>query len=180
MVDAAYGVRPAVFGRSRDGSASGEVDLSERRHDLRHGVPVPFASDEHSGYAVDHTATPSGPADLGAVVNARAIQCALSRVCGLCGLSLSSPTGVTTFVGSPEEAEANSFRFPPMHGACAELALTTYPSLGVPVLGQQLVLHEWAVVETGGFELERPARRRPDMHVVFHPNSVRDTRTVEV
>lgn len=161
----------ATSGRGR----AGEPDLSERRHDLRHGVPVPFASDEHAGYAVDHRTSATGPADLGAVVNARAIQCALSRVCGLCGLSMA---GVTTFVGSPADAAANSFRFPPMHAGCAEHALATYPLLRVPVLGQQLVLHEWAVVETGGFELERPARRGQDMHVVFHPNSVLETRTV--
>jgi hypothetical protein len=153
----------------------GAVDLSERRHDLRHGVPVPFASDEHSGYNVDHRQAPTGPADLGAVVNARAIQCALARVCGLCGLSMS---GVTTFVGSPEEAEANTFGFPPMHADCATFALATYPGLGVPVLGQPLVLRDWAVVETGGFELERPARREPGMRVLFHPNSVSDSRTV--
>jgi hypothetical protein len=154
------------------------VDLSERRHDLRHGVPVPFASDEHSGYSVDRaddTNGSVGPADLGGVVNARAIQCALSRICGLCGLSMS---GVTTFVGSPEEAEQNTFVFPPMHAGCASYALETYPALGVPVLGQPLVTREWVVVETGGFELERPTQRGPDMHVLFHPNSVSDRREV--
>ncbi len=151
------------------------VDLSERRHDLRHGVPVPFASDPHAGYGADHRVTPTGPADLGAVVRARAIQCALSRVCALCGLSLS---GATTFVGTVEEAEANAFRLPPMHPDCAELALDTYPRLGVPVLGQPVVQAAWAVVVTGGFDLERPARRGPDMHVLFHPNSVTSTRTV--
>jgi hypothetical protein len=154
------------------------VDLSERRHDLRHGVPVPFASDEHSGYHVDRvddTAGPKGPADLGAVVNARAIQCALSRICGLCGLSMS---GVTTFVGSADDADKNAFVFPPMHADCASYALETYPPLGVPVLGQPLVIRDWVVVETGGFELERPARRGPDMHVLFHPNSVTGRRDV--
>jgi hypothetical protein len=154
------------------------VDLSERRHDLRHGVPVPFASDEHSGYNVDladGTAVPAGAGDLGVVVNARAIQCALSRICGLCGLSMS---GVTTFVGSPGDAERNTFVFPPMHADCASYALETYPPLGVPVLGQPLVTRDWVVVETGGFELERPAQRGPDMHVLFHPNSVSDRRDV--
>jgi hypothetical protein len=156
-------------------------DLSERRHDLRHGVPVPFASDELSGYNVDPDGVPHGASDLGAVVNARAIQCALSRVCGLCGLSLAANGGgPSVFVGAPAESEANTFRFPPMHAACADLALETYPRLGVPVLGQRLVLAEWAVVVTGGFELERPARRGPDMHVVFHPNSVTSRETVAV
>ena len=72
----------------REGRTTGTVDLSERRHDLRHDVPVPFASDPHAGYGVDHRQEPTGPADLGAVVKARAIQCALSRICGLCGKSL--------------------------------------------------------------------------------------------
>ena len=46
------------------------------------------------------------------------------------------------------------------------------------MLGQLLVLPEWAVVVTGGFELERPAKRGPDMSVTFHPNSVTESRTV--
>ena len=165
MVDPAVGVR----------AVPAAIDLSERRHDLRHDVPVPFASDPHSGYGVDHTQPATGPADLGAVVRARAIQCALSRVCGLCGMSMS---GATTFVGSVAEAEANAFKFPAMHPACAQFALDTYPRLGVPVLGQLLVLPEWTVVVTGGFELERPAKRGPDMSVTFHPNSVTESRTV--
>jgi hypothetical protein len=148
-------------------------DLSERRHDLRHGVPVPFASDTHSGYAVDHRRTPTEPADLGAVVKARAIQCALSRVCGLCGMSM---TGTTTFLGSETEAETNTFAFPPMHPHCVDYALDTYPQLGVPVLGQELVRREWVVVETGGFELERPEGRGDP--VLFHPNSVTSTTVV--
>jgi hypothetical protein len=149
------------------------VDLSERRHDLRHDVPVPFASDRFAGYGVDHRQQPTGPADLGAVVKARAIQCALSRICSICGLSMS---GDTTFVGSVSEAEANTFGFPPMHSDCAAFALDTYPALGVPVLGQQLVQEEWSVVVTGGFELERPTERGAP--VVFHPNSVASTETV--
>jgi hypothetical protein len=156
----------------------GTVDLSERRHDLKHDVPVPFASDPRAGYAVDPDKVPPGRADLGAVVNARAIQCALSRICGLCGMSMQSKPGQAVFVGSAAEADANAFRFPPMHADCAGFALDAYGSLGVPVLGQREVLSSWEVVVTGGFELERPARRGPDMHVVFHPNAVSDRRTV--
>ena len=86
------------------------IDLSERRHDLRHDVPVPFASDPFAGYGTDPRLRPTGPADLGGVVKARAIQCALSRVCGLCGLSLATgPAAATTFVGSVAEADANTF-----------------------------------------------------------------------
>jgi hypothetical protein len=154
-----------------------KVDLSERRNDLRHNVPVPFASDPHAGYAVDPHQEPTGPADLGAVVKARAIQCALSRICSLCGMSLATgPSAATTFVGSVAEAEANEFVFPPMHPDCADFALETYSGLGVPVLGQPLVREEWAVVVTGGFELERPMVRGAP--VLFHPNAVSSTRTV--
>ena len=158
-------------------ATSAAVNLSERRHDLRHGVPVPFASDAFAGYGVDTRQEPTGPADLGAVVKARAIQCALSRVCSLCGMSLATgPSASTTFLGSVAEAEANSFAFPPMHPDCADYALETYPGLGVPVLGQPLVRSEWAVVVTGGFELERPTERGAP--VLFHPNAVSGTRTV--
>ena len=162
----------------RAGTPGGvRVDLSGRRHDLRHDVPVPFASDPFAGYGTDHRLPPTGPVDLGGVVKARAIQCALSRVCGLCGLSLATgPAAATTFLGSVAEADANTFAFPPVHMDCAELALDTYPALRVPVLGQRLVLAEWAVVVTGGFELERPAERGAP--VLFHPNSVSSRATV--
>jgi hypothetical protein len=170
VVDAAVGVRTGTTDRP-------QVDLSERRHDPRHRVPVPFASDPFAGYGVDRRQQPSGTTDLGAVVKARAIQCALSRVCGLCGMSLATgPSGTATFVGSVAEADHNTFAFPPMHAACADFALATYPGLGVPVLGQRLVLAEWAVVVTGGFELERPAERGAP--VLFHPNSVTGAVTV--
>ena len=125
MVDQADSVRDGTAARLR-------VDLSERRHDLRHDVPVPFASDPFAGYGTDHRLPPTGPVDLGGVVKARAIQCALSRVCGLCGLSLATgPAAATTFLGSVAEADANTFAFPPVHMDCAELALDTYPALRV-------------------------------------------------
>ncbi len=117
----------AQLGVTRAAVAS-NVDLSERRNDLRHDVPVPFASDAFAGYGVDFRQEPTGPADLGGVVKARAIQCALSRVCSLCGMSLATgPSAATTFVGSVAEADANAFEFPPMHPDCADFALETYP-----------------------------------------------------
>jgi len=133
------------------------ADLAERPYHLRYGVPVPFVCEADDGTV-----------DLGEVVKKRVVQCALSRICGLCGRSLSY--GVT-FLGSPEEAEANLFHFPPLHRECAEAALDLYPRLGVPVLGQLLVLHEWAMVVTGGFELVRPESREGDMRMAFRMNS---------
>ena len=47
-------------------------------------------------------------------------QCALSRICGVCGESLGRPVA---FLGTPEEAGRNEFHFPPAHVACAEAAL---------------------------------------------------------
>jgi hypothetical protein len=140
------------------------ADLAERPYDLRHGVPVPFASQSEDGAV-----------DLGAVVKKRAVQCALSRICGLCGRSL---TYGVTFLGSVEEADANLFHFPPLHEPCAEAALELYPGLGVPVLGQTLVRQEWAMVVTGGFELVRPESRDGDMRMAFRPNSVTEDRRV--
>jgi len=138
--------------------------MDNRARDGRFGVPIPFVS-EHE----------DGSVDLGRVVKKRAIQCALSRICGLCGISLE--WGVT-FLGSPREADSNAFHYPPLHLACAQAALEVYPSLGVPVLGQTEKLTEWAHVVTGGFELERPASRQGDPRVVFHANSVSEDRRV--
>ena len=140
--------------------------LAERPAHLRYGVPVPFVCQDDEGTV-----------DLGTVVKKRVVQCALSRICGLCGRSLSY--GVT-FLGSPQEADANLFHFPPLHRACAEAALDVYPRLGVPVLGQQLVLHEWAMVVTGGFELIRPASREGDMRMAFRTNSATEDLRVPV
>ncbi|QWZ07270.1 hypothetical protein KRR39_17625 [Nocardioides panacis] len=136
--------------------------LAERPRDATYDVPVPFACGDDA---------------LGAPLKRRVLQCALSRVCGLCGRSLS--WGVT-FVGSPAEGEAGAFLFPPSHRECAEAALLLYPRLGVPVLGQDAPLAEWAVLVTGGFELVRPASRQGDMRVRFTANSVSERRTVAV
>ena len=146
-------------------SAPVPPDLAGRGHG-RHGVPVPFACEDDDGTV-----------DLAAVVKKRAIQCALSRICGLCGRSLS--WGVT-FLGSPQEADEALFHFPPLHRECAEAALDLYPPLRTPVLGQQLVLAEWALVVTGGFELIRPVSRDGDMRVAFRPNSSTEDRRIAV
>ena len=110
------------------------------------------------------------------MVKARAIQCALSRVCGLCGMSMSWGDA---FVGSPEEAEANTFQFPPMHPACADVrAGDLPPARGAGARPAAGLLETWAVVVTGGFELERPTSRGGDMRVHFSANAVSDRRTV--
>lgn len=135
-------------------------DLAERPHDPAYGVPVPFVC---------------GDDGLGEPLKKRVVQCALSRICGLCGRSLS--WGVT-FLGSSDEADANIFHFPPLHSACAEAALHLYPGLALPVLGQREGLEAWAIVTTGGFELIRPASRGGDMRMVFRANAVSKDRRV--
>lgn len=89
-------------------------DLADRPRSQEGGVPVPFAcEDEDGGF------------DIREVSKRRAIRCALSRICGLCGISLGWPVA---FLGSQEEANRNALHFPPLHEACAEAALSLYPA----------------------------------------------------
>jgi hypothetical protein len=149
--------------RPEPGARGLPADLADRPRSQEGGVPVPFAcADEDGGF------------DVRAVRKRRAIQCALSRICGLCGLSLGWPVA---FLGSEEEADANALHFPPLHEACAEAALRVYAPLGRGVLGIDDPPESWVLLTTGGFELERPADRHGDQRVVFHPNSVAERRT---
>ena len=127
--------------------------LAERPRDPSYDAPVPFAC---------------GDERLGDPLKKRVLQCAHSPL-----------TWGTALVVSPGEAEAGSFHFPPLHLGCAELALTLYPALAVPVLGQDEPLTRWALVVTGVFELVRPASRQGDMRVSFTPSSVTESRLVD-
>lgn len=139
-------------------------DLRERPIDPDRAVPVPFVGAYDDG-RIDHAS----------VNRKRVIQCALSRICGLCGNSLEWPIA---FVGSVEESRGNAFTYPPLHVACAEDALAIYAPLGDGFLGRGVAPAEWALVATGGFELERPANRTGDQRLFFHPNSVSEQRSV--
>jgi hypothetical protein len=101
-------------------------------------------------------------------------QCALSRICGVCGNSLGRPVA---FLGSAEEADANAFHFPPTHVECADTALElwgdTTAALGFPAAPES-----WAVVTTSGFEYIRPNKETEDRRAVFAPNSRIDDRRV--
>ena len=99
----------------------------------------------------------------------RVIQCALSRVCGICGQGLGRPIA---FLGSQDEAARNAFHFPPTHLECAEQLLAEIEDLPVGVLGQDEVPTGWALVTTGGFEFVRPGRDDLDRRPVFEPNSL--------
>lgn len=139
------------------------TDLAARPRAQEGGVPVPFACEADDGAF-----------DLREVVKKRAIRCALSRVCGLCGISLDWPVA---FLGAAEEADAGGFHFPPVHEPCAEAALRLYRPLDRGALGIDAAPADWVLVTTSGFELERPADRRGDLRVVFRPNSVLERRT---
>lgn len=85
-------------------------------------------------------------------------QCALSRVCGGCAMSLGRPVA---FVGTPEEVARNAFHLPPMHAACAD-ELRRQPDADPA----------WQRIETSGFEFVRPGRDDLDQRPRFEPNSL--------
>ena len=120
-------------------------------------VATPFACQDDEG--VVHTQ----------VVKSRAIRCALSRICGVCGEVLTRPIA---FLGPEDEALDGLFRFPPTHVTCAHDAISS----GAP-LGQAAAPRRWMVVTTGGFDLVRPTRRGGP--VQFRPNSVLETIVAE-
>lgn len=88
----------------------------------------------------------------------RVIQCALSRICGVCRASLGRPVA---FVGTPEEVARNEFHFPPLHAACAD-----------QLCSLDAADPRWQVVTTSGFELVRAGRDDPDPEPRFSPNSL--------
>lgn len=138
--------------------------FADRPGDPSYGVPVPFVCERDDG-----------PYSLAALNRKRVIQCALSRICGMCGRTLSNPV---VFVGTADDADRNEFRVPPLHPDCARAALSLYPTLATPVLGYEKRSTTWALVRTGGFELERPMVRGEA--VTFRPNSITSEQRIEV
>jgi len=101
-------------------------------------------------------------------------QCALSRICGVCGDSLGRPVA---FLGSALEADRNAFHFPPTHPACAASALEVWGGASSAALGHPTPPDGWALVTTSGFEYIRPSVDSEERSPVFAPNSViEDTR----
>jgi hypothetical protein len=137
--------------------------FAELPQDAQLGTPVPFAcgtEEPASAVKLDHQ---------------RVTQCALSRVCGVCGAGLGRPLAL---VGSDLEAGRNAFHFPPAHLACAEQLLAAYVGVGVGVLGQESAVDSWVLVTTAGFEFVRPSRDQVDRRPTFEPNSLLDERRV--
>jgi hypothetical protein len=122
------------------------------------GLPVPFACS--SAREIDPRRVP---------------QCALSRVCGVCGAGLGRPIA---FIGSEDEAARNAFHFPPAHLDCAESLLAAYAGVSEAVLGQADPLPGWQLVTTAGFEYVRAGRDQVDRRPTFQPNSLLDERRV--
>jgi hypothetical protein len=102
-------------------------------------------------------------------------QCALSRICGVCGESLARPVA---FLGSVLEADSNAFHFPPAHVQCAEAALAVWAEGSSAALGHPSPPEGWVLVTTSGFEYIRPSGESRDRRSVFSPNSVIETRLV--
>lgn len=132
-------------------------------------VPVPFACGSPDPYADPDAPSPS----VRELDKRRVTQCALSRVCGVCGSGLGRPIA---FLGSADEVGRNAFHFPPSHLACAETLVTAYAHVDVPVLGLAERPAAWRLVTTGGFEFVRPAREDEDRRPTFQPNSLLDER----
>ena len=129
------------------------------------GTPVPFACGTDGP---DDTAPSARKLD-----HRRVTQCALSRICGVCGSGLGRPIA---FLGSPQEEARNAFHFPPAHLECAEQLLAVYADVRGSVLGQTEPFDQWVIVTTGGFEFVRSRREDVDRRATFEPNSVLEER----
>jgi hypothetical protein len=153
--------------------------LAERPVDDEFGLPIPFVNSYDDG---SH--------DFRAVNRRRSIQCALSRLCGMCGISLEYDIA---FLGGPKAAESRSFTHPPMHVSCAEAALELCPHLArhaTPPGDRDIEGEsrrrlrpgvttadlfagdrpsEWVMYVTHNFEIERATAEGGGLVLVFHP-----------
>ncbi len=97
------------------------------------------------------------------VVKARALQCALSRVCSVCGEALRRPMA---FVAPPAEAAGGLFAFPAGHEECLRQAAADPRQH----LGHAERPEHWELVVIAGFDVVRPTRRGEP--VAFRANAV--------
>jgi hypothetical protein len=105
----------------------------------------------------------------------RVTQCALSRVCGVCGSPLGRPIA---FLGSEDEVGRNAFHFPASHLECVEALASAYAGVGEPVLGQLETVDSWVIVTTAGFEFMRSGKEDVDRRPTFQPNSLLEERRI--
>ena len=161
-------------------------DLADRPVDEEYGLPVPFVY-EFEADQLDGRRYHSR-FDFGAVNRRRSIQCALNRICGMCGTSLEFDIA---FLGGPKAAENHSYTDPPMHVACAEAALQLCPHLArhtTPRSAEESEGRrrlrpgvttadlfaadrpsEWVMLITHNFEIERATAEGGGLVLVFHP-----------
>ena len=132
-------------------------------------VPVPFAAGTDTGYGDRRNDAPLSVRHLD---RRRVTQCALSRVCGVCGAGLGRPLA---FLGSRSELERMAFHLPACHLGCAEALLAAYAGVTEPVLGQETPPQDWVLVTTASFEFVRPGREDVDRRPVFQPNGLLTT-----
>lgn len=85
-----------------------------RKRPQHKGLPVPYVNE-----------TDDGAIDFSAIYAPRVLRCAQRRLCGLCGKPLAGARGVLdcAFLGGPRCAESRTYTDPPMHRACAEMAV---------------------------------------------------------
>jgi hypothetical protein len=116
------------------------------------GVTAPFAW--------DRVGADDGFGGVGGLQRARVTQCALSRICGVCGESLGRPIA---FVATAAEVGRNGLHCPPLHASCAA-ALRSHPDADPA----------WQVVTTASFEFVRPSHedldRRPRFEIPAPPH----------
>lgn len=129
------------------------------------GVPIPFACGTRP-----YAGAPGDPGPTARRLDGRRVtQCALSRVCGVCGAGLGRPIA---FLGTAEEADRHAFHFPPCHLECARAVLSAVAGLDVPVLGQAVAVRAWVLTTTAAFEYVRPGRGDADRRPTFQPHEV--------
>ena len=129
------------------------------------GSPVPFACGTDDPYGAPATGPSARTLD-----KRRVTQCALSRICGVCGAGLGRPIA---FLGTERELGRNAFHFPPTHRECAEsLRRGVRRGARAPLLGQDPAPEEWVVVTTSSFEFVRPTREDTDRRPTFEPHAL--------
>jgi hypothetical protein len=138
---------------------------SELPRDPELGVPVPFACGTPA-----YGAPPDGePPSVRRLDGRRVTQCALSRVCGVCGASLGRPLA---FIGTRAEVDRNAYHFPPSHLPCAEAMLAELLDVDGALLGQSGGGDQWVLSTAAAFEYVRPGREDADRRPTFQPHEL--------
>jgi len=139
--------------------------FSELPRDPELGVPVPFAC----GTTTYGTAPDGKPPSARRLDGRRVTQCALSRVCGVCGASLGRPLA---FIGTRAEVDRNAYHFPPSHVPCAEAMLAELHDVHGALLGQPDVGDQWVLSTAAAFEYVRAGREDADRRPTFQPHEL--------